>query len=397
MDGADAGTRRRARRTGDAQVSGAVIPVLWLCGPPGVGKTTVGWEIYSQLTLAGIAAGYVDIDQLGICHPDPPADPDRHRVKARNLGAVVAGFRAAGARCVVVSGVVDPDRGVPVDLIPDVALTVCRLRVDRDELRERFVGRGAMLDQLAAVLREADTLDRSDFADVCVDTSGLPVAEVVRQVRAQAGPAYSDRPSRNAPTWPPRDAAPGPILWLCGTTGVGKSSVGWQVYQRAQQAGRRAAFVDLDQVGFLRPPPADDPANHRLKAHNLAAIWQAYHDEGVECLVVVGQVDDSEAVKIYTEALPEAALTLCRLHAGRDQLLQRVMARGQGDGPNIPGDQLKGQPEAALHRAAAAASARADALEHAAIGDLRIDTDGRTLDDLAAAITTQAPGWPTPE
>jgi hypothetical protein len=37
-----------------------LIPVLWLCGPPGVGKTAVGWEIFTQLTGAGIPAGYVD-------------------------------------------------------------------------------------------------------------------------------------------------------------------------------------------------------------------------------------------------------------------------------------------------------------------------------------------------
>ena len=46
-----------------------LIPVLWLCGPPGIGKSTVGWEIFTQLTQAGIEAGYVDIDQLGICIP----------------------------------------------------------------------------------------------------------------------------------------------------------------------------------------------------------------------------------------------------------------------------------------------------------------------------------------
>ena len=108
-----------------------LIPVLWLCGPPGVAKSTVGWEIFTQLTQARIEAGYVDIDQLGICYPEPSSDPGRHRMKARNLGAVVANYRAAGARCVIVSGVVDPGCGVPADLIPRAAMTVCQLRADR--------------------------------------------------------------------------------------------------------------------------------------------------------------------------------------------------------------------------------------------------------------------------
>ena len=30
-----------------------MIPVLWLSGPPGVGKTAVAWEIYQRLQRAG--------------------------------------------------------------------------------------------------------------------------------------------------------------------------------------------------------------------------------------------------------------------------------------------------------------------------------------------------------
>lgn len=79
---------------------------------------------------AGVEAAYVDIDQLGICYPEPALDPGRHRMKARNADAVVANFQDAGARCVVVSGVVDPARGVPMDELQHTDLTVCELRVD---------------------------------------------------------------------------------------------------------------------------------------------------------------------------------------------------------------------------------------------------------------------------
>jgi adenylylsulfate kinase-like enzyme len=83
------------------------MPLLWLCGPAGVGKTTVRYQVYSALVSAGVPAGFVDIDQLGMCYPETAADPGRHRLQARNLAAVVAGHRASGARCVVVTGVVD--------------------------------------------------------------------------------------------------------------------------------------------------------------------------------------------------------------------------------------------------------------------------------------------------
>jgi hypothetical protein len=150
-------------------VTGDLIPVLWLCGPPGAGKSTVGWEIFAQLTEAGIVAGYADIDQLGMCYPEQASDPGRHRMKAQNLGAVVANYRAAGARCVIVSGVVDPDRGVHADMVPLAAFTVCRLRVGRDELTQRLLGRGGQAGLLEEVLSEADAMDASDVADVCVE------------------------------------------------------------------------------------------------------------------------------------------------------------------------------------------------------------------------------------
>lgn len=60
----------------------------------------------------------------------------------------------------------------------------------------------------------------------------------------------------------------------------------------------------------------------------------------------------------------------------------------------IPGDPLTGQPTATLHRIADKAVANAEALERAAIGDQRIDTDGRTIEELAHTVLTQAAGWP---
>ena len=217
-----------------------LIPVLWLCGPPGIGKSTVGWEIFTQLTRAGIEAGYVDIDQLGICYPEPASDPGRHRMKAQNLGAVVANYRAAGARCVIVSGVVDPGRGVPAGLIPRAALTVCRLRAGRDELRQRFLGRGGQAGLLDEVLSQADAMDASDVADVCVDTSGLAAAEAARLVRERiAGWPVLTTPARPDETGPydrPATAADGPVLVLSGATGVGKSTAGFEVYRRTLRA-----------------------------------------------------------------------------------------------------------------------------------------------------------------
>jgi broad-specificity NMP kinase len=391
-----------------------LLPVLWLCGPPGVGKTTVAWELFTQLIRRGIPTGYVDIDQLGMCYaaptpdewaPEPASDPGRHRMKTCNLDAAAANFQAAGARCVVVSGVVDAAHGVDVSLIPHAAATLCRLRCDWHELRQRLASRGRPGDQvkLDEFLRYADASERDDLVDVCVDTTGRTTADVVRLVREQTGgwpiltgrtgSAVSDAADRSRPHGR-TVTSPGEILWLCGPTAVGKSTVGWQIYEQVRRAGFRAAFVDLNQIGYYRPVPAEDRSNHRLKAGNLAAIWHTYRASGAHCLVVVGPVDHPAAIRTYTTALPAANITLCRLHASRDQLTERIMLRGQGFGPDIPADELKGQPAALLRHIADRAAADAEALETTSVGDLRIDTNGRPVQDIVQEVLF-ATGWPT--
>lgn len=390
-----------------------MIPVLWLCGPPGVGKTTVAWQIFSEFTQAGIPAGF---DQLGMCFPEPLADPGRHRMKAQNLSAVIANFRAAGARRVVVSGVVDPALGVHADLLPHTALTVCRLRAEHEELRHRYFVRSAGRGQpgepdevVAENLAEATALDASDFADVCVDTSGVPAAEVAALVRDSCGEwahLHSQVRAREAVAAhrdATRDAvqeskvgaaaADGHILLLCGATGVGKSTIGFELYLRDLHAGRTAAYIDLDQIGFCGPAPADDPGNHRMKARNLAALWQTYRAAGAECLTTVGPVEDRAALLAYAGALPAATITLCRLHAGHAELTRRIMSRGEGGSWPQPGDPLTGQPAAHLRHIAGQAAADAEALEQVPIGAVRIDTDGRTVEEAADLIVT-ATGWP---
>lgn len=379
------------------------IPLLWLCGPSGVGKSTVGWQFFSDLTQSGIRVGYLDIDQLGMCYPAPGSDPDRHLIKARNLGAMVANFEAAGADCVLVSGVVEEIHGVRnyVDQVSQTALTLCRLRVDHDVLTERLVRRGWGPHQVDAALSESAALDHSDISDVCIDTSGLAVSEVIQQLCEKTGnwpaltrPTNSLNFQRSTVLSPELPNTPGAILWLCGTTGVGKSTVGWEIFQEVQRAGIRAAFVDLEQIGFCRPIPDDDPGNHRIKSDNLAGLWQTFHSSGARCLIVVGPVNHSDAVQIYRDKLPEATLTLCRLHAGAEQLGQRIKLRGQGLGPSIAGDGSKGKAAGVLQQISEKAVETAGVLQRDAIGDLCIDTDDLTIENVARMVLAQANRWP---
>jgi chloramphenicol 3-O-phosphotransferase len=327
-----------------------------------------------------------------MCYPERADDPGRYRLQTRNLATVVAGFRAAGARCVVVSGVLDPDHGVHRDLLPDVALTVCRLRTEPDELTARFTEREGSDAAVPAILANSAQMDRTGFADVVLDTTATPVPQVARRVRERTG-NWPGTPAALAPSAnPPADGpdAEGPVLLLCGASGAGKSTVGWQVYQSLLGSGRAAAFVDLAQIGFCRPAPPEDPGHQRLRARNLAGLWRTFRDAGTEYLIAAGPIANHREYQEYTAALPAARVTLCRLHAGREQLSERIRRLGRGEGWPAPGDPLRGRPEAHLRQIADRAAADAAAMRQAALGDLSVETDGRSPQQIAAEILARA-------
>ncbi|GAA2787053.1 hypothetical protein GCM10010452_14140 [Crossiella cryophila] len=154
--------------------------MLWLCGPSGVGKSTVGWEIHTQLPRTG----YLDTDQLGLCSPVPADDPANHRVKAANLAAMWSAYRTVGRDGLIVSGILESAtvaRGY-TSALPGAAVTLCRLRVRSRELRDRIHRRGWLTELADASVRAAEAMDRDDFADVCVDTTGLSAVAVARLV-----------------------------------------------------------------------------------------------------------------------------------------------------------------------------------------------------------------------
>ncbi|HEY2675188.1 MAG TPA: hypothetical protein VGJ07_33070 [Rugosimonospora sp.] len=212
--------------------------------------------------------------------------------------------------------------------------------------------------------------------------------------------------------------SPAPFLWLCGPPAVGKSTVGYEVFTQVNRSGVKAAYVDLSQIGFCRPardgdPTADrDPAAdgdpdthgdgdthgggpdaHRLRALNLGAMWPVFRAAGARCLVVTGRVADHDTVARYAEAVPGTVLTLCRLRAGRDRLTQRILARGRGGGPPIMGDELRGLPADELHRIAERAVRCSGALDRTGLGDVCVDTDRGSVEELARLVRERT-GWP---
>lgn len=171
-------------------MSNSLIPFLVISGPPGVGKTTVAWEVFDQLVARGSKHALVDLDLLGASWPVPADDEHNERLKARNLAAMWQNFRAAGAERLIAAGVIENAAGLSayVDAVPGLRPTVCRLRAADDTVRERIVRRGrefdeAQVEKLARRARELSAaLEHDGVADLVIDTDQLDVPAVAQLI-----------------------------------------------------------------------------------------------------------------------------------------------------------------------------------------------------------------------
>ncbi|HZX03437.1 AAA family ATPase, partial [Kribbella sp.] len=125
-----------------------------------------------------------------------------------------------------------------------------------------------------------------------------------------------------------------PALVLSGPPGVGKTTVGWRVFDRCIDLELAPAFADLDLLGAAWPPPADDPHQSRLKATNLAVIWSNYRAAGHRRLVIAGVVETA-AERHLLEAAVGGPVAICRLDASDFQLAERIRHRGRESGDSL--------------------------------------------------------------
>jgi adenylylsulfate kinase len=170
----------------------AIIPVLMLTGPVGAGKTSVGMAVSEQLHEAGTAHAFVDLDWLSWCHPAPPHDRFHAALCLRNLAAVCANYRAAGAARLVLAGVVETraERAGYLAVIPGAELVVVRLQATLPTLLGRLAAResGASLAWHQHRAGELTTImERNRVEDLLVDTEEKSIAEIAGEVLARIG------------------------------------------------------------------------------------------------------------------------------------------------------------------------------------------------------------------
>lgn len=318
-------------------MSVAAGQVWWLYGPPCVGKSVTAWELFTH-ALSGEPRGYFDVDQVGMCHPDPEGDPGRYALKAQAAAALVRRLTQAGARTVIVSGVLDK-RSLThfVEDVDPVEVTYCRLRVDPEELRRRLQSRYGPKD-VERALAEADEWDRHGSAHVVVDTGEGDPLDTARQVAEAVRAAAPSVPvSTSSPAlWAPAPVTPGPsrAVLICGPTAVGKSTVGFGLFMRLLGTDRTVAYLDLQQLGFLADLPAEGPSRHEIIAGCVADLWRQYRFVGAQDLVLTGQVEQLDDVQRYRDALGATPLQVYRLQTDSQGLQERIFGSHSRRRPN---------------------------------------------------------------
>jgi len=158
--------------------------------------------------------------------------------------------------------------------------------------------------------------------------------------------------------------------------------VAFEVCRRLEAAGVGHAMIDADELDRVFPAPSEDPDKTDLTRRNLAAVWANLRDAGAPRLILtmVAASLDYELPHIR-EAVPEATITVVRLHASEDDLLRRIHRREIGTGYDYQAPRTIEQ---------------ARLIEREPAGDSHvIDTSGRTVDGIAQEILDRL-GWLTP-
>src|SRR5687768_15798886 len=89
------------------------VPTLWISGPVGVGKTTVGYEVSTLLDRDGVHHTFVEYDVLAQTYPAPPGDRFNTRLSLRILVDLWRHASAAGLGTSCWPGSSRPPRGWP--------------------------------------------------------------------------------------------------------------------------------------------------------------------------------------------------------------------------------------------------------------------------------------------
>ncbi len=360
--------------------------ILWLFGPPGVGKSVTSWEVLNLLSERDQQTSYVDVDQLGMADPKRGDESEVHRRNAWALAAVSRVHAQRGATTLVVSGVLDPDQmEFYRRALADFDLALVRLAVDEVVLRGRLDARGNYAEEWSGVLADARRHEAAGHGLPVVRTDGGSPSEVARRVRDVARTFPIASFARAHEPTPTTAIDVGRAVLITGSRVIGKSTVGWLAFMMARQRKIPTAFVDLRQLGFHGR--AGGPIDHALQAATTGALWRVFRARGNHLLLLNGTTDDPAQAKMYADRLDGTPMSIFRLTASQSELTARARARSRGEMALLAGDDIVDAKDEYLEQIVADAYLAQESRSPA--DELVLDTTSLTATDSARMVLDQ--------
>ncbi|HYH13481.1 MAG TPA: adenylyl-sulfate kinase [Thermomicrobiales bacterium] len=163
-------------------------------------------------------------------------------------------------------------------------------------------------------------------------------------------------------------------LLIAGRSGVGKSTVSYEVSELLRQHDVAHALVDGDNLDAVHP----SVEGSSLAEANLRAIWSNYRALGHDRMIYVNTVSVLESEMIRRAIGKDAEISGILLTASDDTAGERLRTREIGSTLDVH-----------IERSAAAAGFLEDA---APDWVHRVPTDGRSVTEIAASIL-RLTGW----
>jgi len=161
-------------------------------------------------------------------------------------------------------------------------------------------------------------------------------------------------------------------LLIGGRSGVGKTTIGWEVSVQFQARSVAHCLVEGDFLDQAYPAPPDDPSRSKLTEKNLAALWRNYSALGYRRLIYTNTVSVLESDLIARAMGGGPRITAVLLTASDEAARGRLAAREIGS-----------QLDVHLSRSAAMARRLA---EETPSWVVRVPTDGRSVVSIARDV-----------